>query len=67
MLDRLTIFLEEQMIVIDLRRRASIPEADRVRAPTAPYHLDMRVGIGVCVSNVRVVPPSRSSMSRAWL
>jgi len=30
-------------------------------------HLDMRVGIGVFASNVRVVPPRRSSLSRAWL
>jgi hypothetical protein len=30
-------------------------------------HLDMKVGIDVCASNVRVVPPKRISLARAWL
>ncbi len=35
--------------------------------PSVRHHLDMRVGMDVFSSNVRVVPPRSTSLSRRWL
>ena len=56
---------EAHGVVWRLPDRAQHP--DQWRPAVAPDHRDTSTGTGICASKVRVVPPSKRCLKRAWL